>query len=91
MGNRYMNDPKMLPVGYRQGDINPSGLALCPICGAIPMVRHNLNCHWVICPRCGLSTPAMASRVQMVHLWNKGKLNARPKEDDANGEDTGEQ
>lgn len=44
----------------------------CPTCKSVPLWRHNLNCYWLVCTKCGLETAASQSMEDVATVWNIG-------------------
>ena len=44
----------------------------CPTCKSAPLWRHNLQCYWLVCTKCGLETAAARSPSDVAYVWNQG-------------------
>jgi len=69
-----LNTQPMMPwaTGWNELPDKLPGVRRCPVCGSIPVWRHNMNCYWLFCCRCGLETPAFRDPREVSLMWNKG-------------------
>ena len=58
-------------TGWTPMDPQKPWLRPCPMCGSTALVRHNMICFWIMCNRCGVSTPAYRSAREAADMWNR--------------------